>query len=307
MCAVTVMLACVVTHYQPIVSSPPGLVLIDDHTDERFDELVDDTRDETIDHDERSDDTVVASVAGDAVLQARRRPGRRPPMRRTPRVDRRPTAAGAPSALTVGLAGAGGAAIGTVVGLAGIGVAGAFATQLTGPQPPEVVIATGAVALGIAVATPFLAGLGGGAGVLLADPRSRPEEWQGLLQCAASGYCAGLAAAVAPILGGGMGCSPQGCLQLPGPDRPAEWTAGAAIAGLVGGGLLGVVAGYTLAPDRREATVPIGVGAFSGALLGSSLAAGVAGGIAAMTRTTVAEDVSRSVMGGRERALVLGP
>jgi hypothetical protein len=184
----------------------------------------------------------------------------------------------------VGLYGAAGAAIGTAVGLAGIGAAGAFATQLTGPQPPEVVLATAAMAIGIGVAMPFMAGLGGGAGVLLADPRSRADEWQGLLQCAANGYCAGLAVVGGSLLGGGMGCSPQGCMQLPGPDRPAEWTAGAAIAGLVGGGLAGVVGGYTLAPDRTDATIPIGVGAFGGALLGSALAAGLAGGVATMTR-----------------------
>jgi hypothetical protein len=217
--------------------------------------------------------------------QVRRKPVRRTPVRRPPVADKRPAPGSSkPTPLNVGLAGAGGAAIGTTVGLIGIGVAGAFATQLAGEQPPEVVIATGALALGIAVATPFMAGLGGGAGVLLADSRSRPEEWQGLLQCAASGYCAGLAAVAGPILGGGLACSPQGCLNLPGPDRPAEWTAGAAIAGLVAGGLVGVVGGYTLAPDRNDPTIAIGVGAFSGALLGSSLAAGLAGGVATMTR-----------------------
>jgi hypothetical protein len=227
----------------------------------------------------------VADLAEDAPqIQSRRKPVRRSPVRRPPAADRRPAPKSKPSPLDVGLAGAGGAAIGTTVGLIGIGVAGAFASQLAGPQPPEVVLATGALALGIAVATPFMAGLGGGAGVLLADSRSRPEEWQGLLQCAASGYCAGLAAVAGPILGGGLACSPQGCMNLPGPDRPAEWTAGAAIAGLVAGGLVGVVGGYTLAPDRDAPTVAIGVGAFSGALLGSSLAAGLAGGVATMTR-----------------------
>lgn len=216
--------------------------------------------------------------------QTRRKPVRRAPVRRPPPTDRRPAMSSSPSPLNVGLAGAGGAAIGASLGMLGIGVAGAFATQLAGEQPPEVVIATGILALGIAVATPFMAGLGGGAGVLLADDRSRPEEWQGLLQCAASGYCAGLAAVAGPILGGGVGCSPQGCLNLPGPDRPAEWTAGAAIAGLVGGALVGVVGGYTLAPDRNDPTIAIGVGGFSGAILGSALAAGLAGGVATFTR-----------------------
>jgi len=184
----------------------------------------------------------------------------------------------------VGLYGAAGGAIGTAVGLAGIGAAGAFATQLAGPQPPEVVLAITALAVGVAIAMPFLSGLGAGAGVLLADPRSKPEEWQGLLQCAASGYCAGLAAVGGSLLGGGMACAPQGCVQMPGPDRPAEWTAAAAIAGLVGGGLVGVVGGYTLAPDRTNPTVAIGVGAFGGALLGSALGAGLGGGVATMTR-----------------------
>jgi hypothetical protein len=214
----------------------------------------------------------------DARTQSRRRPVRRPPPpeRRSVEKDASP--------LKVGLYGAAGAAIGTAVGLAGIGAAGAFATQLTGPQPPEVVLATGALAVGIAVAMPFMSGLGGGAGVLLADPRSRPDEWQGLLQCAASGYCAGLAAVGGSLLGGGLACAPQGCLQMPGPDRPAEWTAAASIAGLVGGGLVGVVGGYTLAPDRSDAAVPIGVGAFGGALLGSALGAGLGGAVATMTR-----------------------
>ena len=214
----------------------------------------------------------------DARVPARRRPVRRPPP-----PDRRKVERDA-SPVKVGLYGAAGAAIGTAVGLAGIGAAGAFATQVAGPQPPEVVLATAAIAVGVGVAMPFLSGLGAGAGVLLADPRSRPEEWQGLLQCAASGYCAGLAAVGGSLLGGGLACAPQSCLQMPGPDRPAEWTAAAAIAGLVGGGLVGVVGGYTLAPDRADAAVPMGVGAFGGALLGSALAAGIGGGVATMTR-----------------------
>jgi hypothetical protein len=221
---------------------------------------------------------VADDVGASSVRVSRRRPVRRPPPpARAP--QRREV-----SPLNVGLAGAAGAAIGTTVGLAGIATAGAFASQLAGPQPPEVVLATSAIALGIAVATPFMAGLGGGAGVLLADPRSRPEEWQGLLQCAASGYCAGLAAVGGALLGGGVGCAPQSCLQLPGPDRPAEWTAGAAMVGLVGGSLVGLVAGYALAADQTNATVEMGAGALGGALLGSAAAAGVAGGLATFTR-----------------------
>jgi MFS family permease len=229
-------------------------------------------------------DRTVPQDDGALLLAARRSPNRRSPVRRTPVGPDRRAANAAPSPLNVGLAGAAGAAIGASVGAIGIGVAGAFATQLAGPQPPEVVIATGILAVGIAVATPFMAGLGGGAGVLLADSRSRPDEWQGLLQCASSGYCAGLAAVAGPILGGGVACAPQSCLNLPGPDRPAEWTAGAAIAGLVAGGLVGVVGGYTLAPDKADPALAIGVGAFSGAILGSAVAGGLAGGVATMTR-----------------------
>ena len=214
----------------------------------------------------------------------RRKPAaRKKPVRRAP-TKKRVVKSSEPSPLEVGLAGAGGAAIGTTVGLAGIVVAGLFATQLVGEQPPEVVIATGAVAIGIAVATPFMAGLGGGAGVLLADDRATPDEWSGLLQCASSGYCAGIGAVAGTLLGGGVGCAPQSCLNMPGPDRPAEWTAAAAIGGLVAGSLLGVVAGYTLAPDKSDPTIAIGIGTISGALLGSASFAGVAGGIAANLR-----------------------
>ncbi|MBM4283333.1 MAG: hypothetical protein FJ137_22180 [Deltaproteobacteria bacterium] len=221
---------------------------------------------------------------GDAPFEPEARSSmRRRPVRRSPPPDKRADPREV-SPVNVGLAGAAGAAIGTAVGLAGIGAAGVFATQLNGPQPPEVVLATAALAAGIGVAMPFVSGLGGGAGVLLADPRSRPEEWQGLLQCAASGYCAGLATVGGSLLGGGMGCAPNSCMRMPGPDRPAEWTAAASIAGLVAGGLVGVVGGYTLAPDRSQPTVAIGVGAFSGALLGSALAAGLGGGVATMTR-----------------------
>jgi hypothetical protein len=187
--------------------------------------------------------------------------------------------------LNIGLAGAGGAAIGASVGLAGITTAGLFASQIVGPQPPEVVLATAAIAIGIAVATPFMAGLGGGAGVLLADPRSKPDEWQGLLQCAASGYCAGLGAVAGSLLGCNLGFAPGGdCLKLPGPERPAEWTAGASIAGLIGGGLAGVVVGYLAAPDKTDPGIAMGVGTVAGALVGSASVGGVAAGIAASLR-----------------------
>ena len=226
----------------------------------------------------------VSADEGDVVDAARRSPARRrPPVRRPPPPPQR--VQGDVSPLNVGLAGAGGAAIGAGVGLAGITTAGLFASQILGPQPPEVILATAAIAIGIAVATPFMAGLGGGAGVLLSDPRSRPDEWQGLLQCAASGYCAGLAAVAGSLLGCNLGFNPGGdCLKLPGPDRPAEWTAGASIAGLVAGGLAGVVVGYLVAPDKTDPGIAIGVGTVTGALLGSAALGGVAGGLAASLR-----------------------
>ncbi len=218
-----------------------------------------------------------------SVFAARRAPARRAPVRRKPSTPRKAVAQPR-SPLMIGLAGAGGAAIGSAVGIAGIAVAGVFATGIAGEQPIEVVIATAAVAIGIAVATPFMAGLGGGAGVLLADERTQPAEWSGLLQCAASGYCAGLGSVFSSVLGGGMGCQPTGCTNLPGPDRPAEWTAAASIGGLVAGGLLGVVGGYIVASDKSAPVVPMGVGALGGALVGASLFGGVAGGIASAIR-----------------------
>lgn len=228
-------------------------------------------------------DSVGVGDDGDVVDAARRKKKiKRKPVRRAPpreRVVRQEV-----SPVNVGLAGAAGAAIGAGVGLAGITAATLFATQATGPQPPEVILATAAIAIGIAVATPFMAGLGGGAGVLIADPRSKPDEWGGLLQCAASGYCAGLAAVGGSLLGGGVGCSPQGCLNFPGPDRPAEWTAGASIGGLVAGALGGVVVGYLVAPDKTDPALAMGIGTVGGALLGSATFAGVAGGMAASLR-----------------------
>ncbi|HEY1100644.1 MAG TPA: hypothetical protein VGF99_17015 [Myxococcota bacterium] len=215
------------------------------------------------------------------VFSATRRPSRRKPVRRTPSAPRRP-AVQERNPVIIGLAGAGGAAIGSAVGLTGIGIAAAFATQLTGTQPVEVVIATAAVAIGIAVATPFMAGLGGGAGVLLADDKAQKDEWVGLMQCAASGYCVGLGSVLGSVLG--VNCAPMGCTNMPGPDRPAEWTAAASIGGLVAGGLLGVIGGYTLAPDKNDPRVPLMVGGIGGALVGAATFAGVAGGIASAIR-----------------------
>ncbi len=204
---------------------------------------------------------------------------KRKPVRRTPPpVAARPRKEASP--VSVGLAGAAGAAIGAAVGLGGITAAGLYTTQVIGPQPPEVILATAVIAIGIAVATPFMAGLGGGAGVLLADPRSKPDEWSGLLQCAASGYCAGVGAVAGSLFGCGVPGTNGNCLQFPGPDRPAEWTAGASIAGLVGGSLVGIVGGYLLAPDKLDPYIPMAIGTLGGALLGSATVGGLAAGVA---------------------------
>jgi hypothetical protein len=216
---------------------------------------------------------------GDVVDAVRRKkPIKRKPVKPVPRPAK------TVSPVNVGLAGAGGAAIGATLGMGGISIAGLFASQIVGPQPPEVILATSLIAIGIAVATPFMAGLGGGAGVLLADSRSRPDEWSGLIGCATTGCCAGVAAIGGGLIGGGGGLAPGNCLQIPSPDRPAEWTAGAAMAGLIGGGLTGVVGGYLLAPDKSDPVVAMGIGAVGGAILGSATLAGFGGGIAASLR-----------------------
>lgn len=223
-----------------------------------------------IDHDDG--DTVDAAARKKKIIK-------RKPVRRGP-----PVAAKKPAnPVNIGLGGAAGAAIGSTIGVGGVVAAGLFATQIVGPQPPEVVFATGVIAVGIAVATPFMAGLGGGAGVLIADPRSRPDEWSGLIGCATTGCCAGVAAIGGGLLGGGIG-APGNCLQIPSPDRPAEWTAGASIAGLIGGGLAGVVGGYLLAPDKTDPGIAMGAGGVGGAIAGSALAAGLGGGLAAALR-----------------------
>lgn len=220
---------------------------------------------------------------GTVFAAARKRaPARRTPARGKPKPRPQPRAAERNPAL-IGLAGAGGAAIGAAVGLTGVAIAGVFATGVAGEQPAEVVIATAAIAIAIAIATPVMAGIGGGAGVLLADDRARPEEWQGLLGCATTGCCTGIGSAFSSVLGGGIGSGLGGCGSIPGPERPAEWTAIAAVGGLVGGGLLGVVFGY-IASDKSAVVVPMGIGGMSGALIGSSIAAGLAGGVASAIR-----------------------
>jgi hypothetical protein len=244
-------------------------------------------------------DAVAPLGNGDDVsFSAQRQPVRREPVRtptRQPSPSPKPAPApdprtpasrgAAPSPWTAGLAAAGGAAIGTTVGLGIVGVMAGYATQTFGPQPPEVVIATAIIGISLAVATPFLTGLGAGIAVLLVDGRSKPDEWMGLLTCAASGYCAGLAAVAGTFLGG-IACFPpsRGCTQPPSPDRPAEWTAIGAMGGLVGGGLIGVIAGYALAPDQRDPYTAIGIGAVGGAFLGSALVGGITGGVATALR-----------------------
>jgi hypothetical protein len=119
--------------------------------------------------------------------------------------------------------------------------------------------------------------------VILLDPRSQNDEWAGLLQCAAAGYCLGLSVIAGTFLGGGLFCSPGGG-GIPGPDRPAEWTAGAAIFGLLGGAVTGVVVGWAVAPSPEAPLIPIAVGAVGGAVIGSSIAAGTGAAIATALR-----------------------
>lgn len=209
----------------------------------------------------------------DVVLAARRSPRRS--TRRTPT---RPKAVSTASPVNIGLAAAGGAALGTAIGIAGVGTSGAFAIGTFGEQPTEVVVVTAGVAIGIAVATPFLAGLGGGLGVLLADPRTTATDWGGLASCASTGVCTGCSAIFGAATGGGI--STSGCANM-APDKPAEWTAAAAAAGVVIGGGLGAAAGFVLAPDRSQLIAPMAIGAFAGGLLSTATFAGLAGGLSA--------------------------
>lgn len=205
--------------------------------------------------------------------------------RKRPAPDRRraPVIVESANPAAVGLGAAGGAMAGAMVGVVGTTAAGLYAIGLAGPQPPAVVISTAILALGLAAATPFLAAVGGGAAVILLDPRSRTEEWSGLLQCAAAGYCLGLSLVAGTVLGGGMLCAP-GMASIPGPDRPAEWTGGAAIAGLVAGGVTGVLVGWAVAPNPQAPLIPIAAGALGGAVVGASLSAGVGAAIATALR-----------------------
>ena len=185
-----------------------------------------------------------------------------------------------PAPWLAGLAAAGGAAAGAFVGAAAVTTAGVYAAQLVGPQPAGVVLATGAVALGAAIATPFLAGLGGGAALLLLDPGTRPDEWQGLIGCVGGAYCGTVAAAAAFLLGGGVFCMP-GCGQMPGPERPAEWTAASAIAGTVVGGVVGGLLARPAVPVGIDPGPTLAGGALLGGVIGAGLGSGIAGAIAA--------------------------
>lgn len=228
-------------------------------------------------------DAVDADGDGDVIDAVKRKSvKKRKPVRRTPAPAPAPRPESTP--VNVGLGGAAGAAIGGAVGLTGVVTSALVATGVFGEQPPEVVFATSAIGLTIAAATPIMAGLGGGIGVLLADKRAQPKEWSGLLQCATSGCCAGLAAVGGGLLGGGFGVPGAACVQVPGPDRPAEWTAFGAVGGLLGGAAAGAVAGYLVAPDKTDPLAAVTIGGVGGALLGTATVAGFAGGIAAALR-----------------------
>jgi hypothetical protein len=231
---------------------------------------------------------------GSAELAATRKaPPRKKPVRRTPRPDpRRPVAPRQNvNPASIGLGAAGGAAGGALIGAATVGLSALVLTGVFATPTLPVTITAAVVAVGVGLATPFLAAIGGGGAVLLMDPRSQPDEWSGLLKCAGAGYCAGLSLVGGTILGnagcGGLPCgAPQtpGVDDIPGPDQPAQWTAGSAIAGLVGGTLLGALVGWAVAPSPDDPLVPISIGAMSGAVVGAGVTAGVGAAIATTIR-----------------------
>jgi hypothetical protein len=75
-----------------------------------------------------------------------------------------------------------------------------------------------------------------------------------------------------------------GAPKVPGPDQPAQWTAASAIVGLVGGGVVGGLLGWSIAPSPDQPFVPITMGALAGGTLGAAVAAGVGGGLAEAIR-----------------------
>lgn len=210
--------------------------------------------------------------------------------RRAPPPDRR-KAPPAPRVDPAKVAGAAavGAAGGAFIGAATVTTAAIIGLGVFAPPSVPVMIAAAVIGIGVGVATPFMAALGGGAAVLLTDPRSKPEEWSSLLQCAAAGYCMGLSLIGGTVLGAagcglpvcGMGQTPD---KIPGPDQPAEWTAGSAIAGLVGGVVLGGLIGWAVAPDPADPVIPIAIGAGAGGVLGAGSVAAAGAAIATTIR-----------------------
>lgn len=228
--------------------------------------------------------SVTASADDDVAATRKKPPPRkkpRKPTRPAPDPRTRPTAKRANPAL-VGLAAAGGAGGGAFIGASAVGISTLVLFGVFGAPALPVIITAAVIAIGLGIAAPFMAALGGGGAVLLMDPRTKPGEWSDLIQCAASGYCAGVSLVGGTLLGGLCGSSPIGSKPpgIPGPDQAAEWTAGAAIAGLVGGTIMGGLIGWSVAPVPDDPLVPITVGALGGAVLGSSVSAGVGAALA---------------------------
>lgn len=232
----------------------------------------------------RAPSAVVVHDADLDVAVTKRKP--RPPPRKKPRRSRpAPDPRRAPvkkvNPALVGLAAAGGGAGGALIGATGVGISTLVLFGVFGAPALPVVITAIVIGVGLGVAAPFIAAVGGGAGVLLTDPRSKPEEWSSLMQCAASGYCAGVNLVAGTLLGSACGQAPGSSgPSIPGPDKAAEWTAGAAIAGLVGGTVMGGLIGWSVAPVPEDPVVPITVGALGGAVLGAGISAGVAAAVA---------------------------
>ena len=229
---------------------------------------------------QRNASTVVAPDALDvAVSRTRPPPPRKRPPRR-PAPDPRRALGARPDPVRIGVAAAAGASLGALMGSSGVGISTLVLFGVFGAPTLPVTITAIVVGVGLGIAAPFLAAVGGGAGVLLSDRRSRPAEWSSLLQCAASGYCAGLNLVGGTLLGGLCGQSAPSGPGIPGPEQAAEWTAGAAIAGLVAGTVMGGLIGWSVAPVPEDLLVPISLGAFGGAVLGAGASAGVAAAVA---------------------------
>ena len=105
----------------------------------------------------------------------------------------------------------------------------------------------------------------------------------------ASGYCMGLNLIGGTLLGGICNGAPappggSGIPGIPGPDKPAEWTAGAAIAGLAGGVVVGGLIGWAVAPNPDDPLLPITTGAATTGVVGSAVAAGLGAALATSIR-----------------------